>query len=347
MEIYKLNYNNWTIEFSYSPFFEMLCSLHVLTKPEHHLDRILWAEEMKNNLSAKLYNEILYFGHNYDNWLGSMDFPYVYENMSTSNIVEAIEHISKISSENYIFYMLNGNIEIEKIKLYMGIENLKIEGIRKEQYKLFKDPESIRKRYVNCLKEYYYNHFEKEIKYIEPLLIRTIKSEITRCEKIGVIDFIKSLHSRIEITEDAFHFNKRKLHRKPFDKIKVININISSFIEPHLLIGMNFKDMLTLTIRAHLEEGVNRVPSDLMIILKALSDETRINILRSIYKVKGSTQSLAKELSLTEACVSKHLKILKESGIVEKERHGNYIYYSINMCGINGIPLNLQQYFER
>lgn len=347
MEIYKLNYCDWTIEFTYSPFFEMLCSLHVLTKPEHHLDRLIWAKEMKNNMSEELYKEILYFGHNYENWLGIMDFPYVYENMSTSNIVEAIEHISKISIENYIFYILNGTCNRENIKSYMNLDNAKLDGVKRERYKLFRDPESIRSRLIACLKEYYYKHFEKEIRYIEPLLVRTIKSEITRCEKIGLMEFIKSLHSRIEITEDAFHFNKRKFYRMPFDKIKVININISSFIEPHLLIGMGFPDMLTLTIRAHLEEGVNQVPTDLLSILKALSDETRINILRSIYKVKGSTQSLAKELSLTEACVSKHLKILKESGIVEKERKGNYIYYSINMCGVNGIPLNLQQYFDR
>jgi hypothetical protein len=51
-----------TLEFAYSPFFEMLCSLHVLAKPEHHLERLGWAEGMKADMTNGLYEELMYLG---------------------------------------------------------------------------------------------------------------------------------------------------------------------------------------------------------------------------------------------------------------------------------------------
>ncbi|MFD2692813.1 DUF5937 family protein [Sporolactobacillus shoreicorticis] len=42
----------------YSPYRELLTSLHVLNKPEHHLDRIEWANRIQKFLSAEMLHTL-------------------------------------------------------------------------------------------------------------------------------------------------------------------------------------------------------------------------------------------------------------------------------------------------
>lgn len=71
--------------------------------------------------------------------------------------------------------------------------------------------------------------------------------------------------------------------------------------------------------------------SDPSEIFKALSVETRIKIIE-LLKAQGSlgVKSIAEKLGISPAAVSQHLKILRHTGLVRKERQGYWIPYSIN-----------------
>jgi ArsR family transcriptional regulator len=66
-------------------------------------------------------------------------------------------------------------------------------------------------------------------------------------------------------------------------------------------------------------------------IIKLLSDGSRYNIVTTLldYDELYVTEILSL-LHLKQANTSKHLKILKEAGIVESKRDGNIVKYSIN-----------------
>lgn len=64
-------------------------------------------------------------------------------------------------------------------------------------------------------------------------------------------------------------------------------------------------------------------------MLKALSDETRMRIMRALLHRKMSVGSIAEELKLSQYNVSKHLRILKEAGLVASEKCGQQRLYSI------------------
>jgi DNA-binding transcriptional ArsR family regulator len=80
--------------------------------------------------------------------------------------------------------------------------------------------------------------------------------------------------------------------------------------------------------------------------MRALGDETRLKILKIIHNRLSSTQSLSRELGLTEACISKHLKILHDAEILYKERQGNYMYYRLNTMILDRIPMDIYQYLD-
>lgn len=63
--------------------------------------------------------------------------------------------------------------------------------------------------------------------------------------------------------------------------------------------------------------------------LRALGDETRLQITRLVAEQPRSTKELATLLSLSESAVSRHLKILAGSGVVDGTRDGYFVLYRL------------------
>lgn len=63
---------------------------------------------------------------------------------------------------------------------------------------------------------------------------------------------------------------------------------------------------------------------------KALSDPTRRQILDLLKEKDLTAGEIAQHFDITKPSVSHHLNILKEAGLVQDEREGQFIYYSLN-----------------
>lgn len=63
--------------------------------------------------------------------------------------------------------------------------------------------------------------------------------------------------------------------------------------------------------------------------LRALGDETRLQITRLVAEEPRSTKELATLLSLSESAVSRHLKILAAAGVVDSARDGYFVLYQL------------------
>ena len=64
-------------------------------------------------------------------------------------------------------------------------------------------------------------------------------------------------------------------------------------------------------------------------VLKALSDETRLRILKLLSKRKLCVCELEAALGLPQSKVSRHLTVLRSAGLVEDRRDGLWIFYSL------------------
>lgn len=65
-------------------------------------------------------------------------------------------------------------------------------------------------------------------------------------------------------------------------------------------------------------------------VLKAISDNTRMNILILLLKYNYCVRALADKLQLTEASISQHLKVLREAGLIIGEKRGYFMHYEVN-----------------
>lgn len=66
---------------------------------------------------------------------------------------------------------------------------------------------------------------------------------------------------------------------------------------------------------------------DHLVLFKALADGTRLKIVRLLLEHRRCVRALARELELSEAAVSQHLKVLREAGIVIGQRRGYFMHY--------------------
>ena len=69
-------------------------------------------------------------------------------------------------------------------------------------------------------------------------------------------------------------------------------------------------------------------PSD---VFKALSVDTRLKIIE-LLKSRGplGVTTIAEELKVTPSAISQHLRVLRQAGLVDRERKGYWVPYSID-----------------
>ncbi|MFH1702558.1 MAG: metalloregulator ArsR/SmtB family transcription factor [Nitrospirota bacterium] len=73
---------------------------------------------------------------------------------------------------------------------------------------------------------------------------------------------------------------------------------------------------------------------NLLNIFKALSDETRIRILKLLEDGEICVCDVVAALEMVQPKVSFHLSVLKEAGLIKDRKQGKWIYYSLDESDI-------------
>ena len=83
-----------------------------------------------------------------------------------------------------------------------------------------------------------------------------------------------------------------------------------------------------------LGEALDRNQAEsLALLLKAVSDPTRLQLLsyiKSSQNAEACTCDLTEPLGLSQPTISHHLKVLTEAGLIEREKRGTWVWYSVN-----------------
>ncbi len=75
------------------------------------------------------------------------------------------------------------------------------------------------------------------------------------------------------------------------------------------------------------DEGIGEAAA----VFKALSDETRLRILKTISHMGTLCEcNLVPEFGLTQPTISYHLKERREAGLIRSERRGQWVYHQLN-----------------
>jgi len=64
-------------------------------------------------------------------------------------------------------------------------------------------------------------------------------------------------------------------------------------------------------------------------VFGALADETRLKIVKRLSEREHSVEELVQLLGIAQSTTSHHLRVLKEAGLIQGEKRGRSIYYSL------------------
>ncbi|MFQ5472885.1 MAG: ArsR/SmtB family transcription factor [Dehalococcoidia bacterium] len=79
-------------------------------------------------------------------------------------------------------------------------------------------------------------------------------------------------------------------------------------------------------------------------IFKALSDPTRLRILKAISGTGELCEcNIVPTFGLSQPTISYHLKILRDAGLVRSERRGQWVYHQLNEKALLGVVRNLTE----
>lgn len=70
--------------------------------------------------------------------------------------------------------------------------------------------------------------------------------------------------------------------------------------------------------------------NDIIEIFKALSVNSRIQIIKLIRDKKLCVNAITNKLGISQSAVSQHLKVLKECKLVISDRYGSIVHYQLN-----------------
>ena len=73
--------------------------------------------------------------------------------------------------------------------------------------------------------------------------------------------------------------------------------------------------------------------------MKALADPTRREILALLRSGPLSAGEIVDHFSVTNAAISRHLSVLRESDLIRDRREGKFIYYELNASVLEEIML--------
>lgn len=65
-------------------------------------------------------------------------------------------------------------------------------------------------------------------------------------------------------------------------------------------------------------------------VLKALADENRLRIIQLILQAELCVCEIETLLDMTQSNVSRHLSKLKQAGIIESSKDGQWVHYKIS-----------------
>lgn len=82
---------------------------------------------------------------------------------------------------------------------------------------------------------------------------------------------------------------------------------------------------------------------ELASFFKALGDETRLGIVKLLIGKELCVCDIIEEFNMSQPAISHHLKILKQAGIVNDCREGQWIYYSLNPQSLKMIEVFLSE----
>lgn len=199
---------------------------------------------------------------------------------------------------------------------------------------LLDDPAAFANGFCDFLQEFWAAAFAAKWERVEPVLAGSIVEAGRLLATAGIWPVLGRLPSycRADPARGRLEIALPHDHEVVVSEENPLLLVPSVFVWPHLRVNCDppWPTSLVYSAPPLVRDAEPRIPpSELLKILRALGDDTRLRVLKLIAERPRTTQELAPLVGLSNAGLSKSLQRLAEAGLIGSRRQGYYVVYSL------------------
>lgn len=333
------------VGFAYSPSLEAVLSLHVLAEPKHHPLQHPWVRSMQK-LPPALKRDIETFSFAFRSYFPEFFFP-----SPTGELLDFAGELRRLREVDADLARLEFAIPLlaaeDGVDPVRSPEQLGAPAVRRILFDraaaacgedlaamLVDDPAAFLDAFLSMLQRYWDEAFAQEWQRIEPDLAASVAEAGRLIAQRGLYSLLAVLRPEVrsDPAEGRFWLDRPHEHDVDVGPDQQLVLIPSTYVWPHIRVNCDGPYPLGLVFPASsiLREARPRIPpSELVGVLRAVADDTRLRTLRLVAERPRSTQELAPLVGVTEAALSKHLRLLADAGLVDRCRQGYYVLYRL------------------
>lgn len=333
-------------QFLTSPVHEMLVSLHVLRHPDDHPHLSDWVHRTYPRLSTAQVAILDSFYTRFYDGVGLAEIAEGYDN--PDDVEGFLRYVEGLSDAKFLWYLLGrANLEKEIVDTLAGHITLpdliaRNEYITTEQVKefepLFADPAGSQEQLLNLWRSYWHEIFAAEGQNYRAGWEQSLAIVQARLRQLDVLAFLEEVGICGSSREFLAETNIPEIRLIPsyFRTTKPLSL----YTDDRMTILYNAR--VSVQRHADLEHKLD----DVLTLSKALNDRTRLKLLGYLCRNEGEETgvALAGTLGISQPTVSRHLRILREAGILNEQRVGNRIHHTVNFNRITGLSDTIMSY---
>jgi DNA-binding transcriptional ArsR family regulator len=332
-----------------SPLAELAASLHVLTEHTHHAEHAPWAEEVARTAPPAFQSGLLRFAPLWTalRWrafypgLGAATPGRPLSALALDRFAELTAYTCASGYHGFDFSRLRHD-PTQAAALRQAAARLPQPHLRLAE-DLLRDPAALRADilgFLDLCRSVFFSELWAET---EPVLTRAAHRVRQRLADRGPEAALVSLSPSSARLASAAAGPGRvifdKVHHAVISPARTPVLLIPTrYGAPHLLVKNEpgLPPVVHFPIEAP-DVGVTLARSRLL----ALTDPQRVRLCRLIARQAMTTADLADRLSMTRPQVSRHLRVLRNLGLVRVERHGRHVHYGLDLRAVERIGQDL------
>lgn len=344
--------------FTYSPVLEAILSISILLQPDHHPLHHEWVRETRKRLPSRMKQGLADFRFSHFGFIpaelvppAGVDPPDFDSEMARIRALPTVEKSlpilrNLVPASDSEWDSLDDPATAERI-----LERSSNFGSRVvEMVRLgLEAPDELADTFLQFLTWYWELIFEPEWQQVEGKLAETVAD--ARSIRGEVYPMLDALRPRIGVNRDAGELRIRSQETRELELSSDAEIVFvpSAFLWPHVGVACDSPDRLALVYPAPFAAyaATPVAPTDeLVTLLQALADPTRLQALRLIAEHPRSTQELARLIGISKSATSNHLRKLADCHVLETRRDGYYQLYSLNREQVESVPSMLRNFLD-
>lgn len=322
-----------------SPIAELSAALHALGELDHHPRSHEWADAVRRDVPAAVLDECAEWAPLWGSLRARFLLPL--DEQSDRTLAKEFADIEALDQRRFVAMCAEAVIDRDRTVKYdrLGIDQAVTGRFRDRAShlsaerlavadRLLADPVAFRTDLMAFLRTFAAHGFEEEWRTQRPLLAQDGRRRLRDVERRGL-----GVVAELAPTAQELQQPRRVVFDKLYDATakvadQVCLIVPSVHVRPHVAIKHNSGVPIVIQYPVG---GTNEVTYDVVKErMLALTDPMRIRLCRWILREPHTTSDLARRMGMSEPQVSRHLRRLREAGLVYTRREGRLVFYALD-----------------